>query len=216
MNAFIDYADAAGDAYDGLVANLRKDAVKLSAVRPLGDLVRRIGDSSHGHKGHLHICNFLYCQIPAPEIRLTKVIALYNKDHSAAPIAPANIKKITFSCGPSFSLDRAAWKANSPRPRGAIAFSIALQFHDPLEDEVIALKEQLQRLQDEITNALDSIKQSLGAGGVIRRTVAKIENTTDKSLLEIQGTRSDIRSCEIQVDAQSQTLAHIKSQVDAL
>lgn len=216
MASFIEYAQAMGTAYDGLIADLRKDSAKLAAVRPIGKLVSQIGNRNHGHKGHLHICNFLYSQIPAPEVRLSKVIALYNKDHSASPIAATKIERLTFSCGPSIVLDLEGWRRNRPVAKGAISLTMALQLHDPLEDEITLLKQQVDDLQHEITEAIDSIKESLSMNGPIRRTIVRIEATSDKSMLEIQSARRDLQSCEAQVSAQARTLDHIKTQVDAM
>ena len=52
--------------------------------------------------------------------------------------------------------------------------------------------------------------------GPMRRTIVRIEATSDKSMLEIQSARRDLQSCEAQVSAQARTLDHIKTQVDAM
>lgn len=216
MSSFIEYADAMGNAYDGLIPSLKKAATKLAATRPVSSLLTRIGNETHGHKGHLHILNFLYGAIPAPEVSLARIFQLYNKDHPGSPLSSVNMGRLTFSSGPSFTIDAPAWQATRPPPRGALAVTLTLQLHDPLEDEVARLRDLLQQLQDEITDALTSIADSLSMGGPIRRAVVQIAATGDKTLLDVQAARRDAQSCEAQVAGQTSTLEHIKAQVDAL
>jgi hypothetical protein len=216
MNAFIDYADSMGTGYDGLTASLRKDADKLAKVRPISSLVSQIGNRNHGHKGHLHICNFLYAQITCPEVPLTRVIALYNKDHPAKPVLPSQIEQLTFSCGPSFRLDKASWSAKKIFAGGSISATVALELHDSLEDIVVDLQRQLLQLQDEVSDSLDSIKNSLSANGVIRRTVAQMSTAVEKTTLDVQVARRDLQSTQAQIATQGQTLDQIKNQVDQL
>ena len=216
MNSFIAYADAMGAAYDGLIPSLRKDAASLAKVKPLSSLVSQLGNRKHGHKGHLHICNFLYGQIPCPEVPLTLVVAMYNKEHRGSAIVPSQLSRVTFSCGPSFTIDRAGWQAKHIFPGGSVLATVALELHDSLEDVVLELQQQLQRLEDEITEALESIKDSLNTNGVIRRTVAQMSTAIDKTALDVQGARHDIQSSQAQIATQGQTLDQIKTQVDSL
>jgi hypothetical protein len=216
MDAFIDYADAMGAAYDGLIPTLKKDAAKLAATKPLSSLVAKIGNRNHGHHGHLHLCNFLYGQIPCPEVTMTGVVNLYNADHPKTMINPALIQRVTFSCGPSPTLDFAAWKKQAISPGGAALITVALQLHDTLEDVVIELQKQLQQLQDDITSALDNMQDALSPNGAIRRTIAQTGATADQALVAVKAARSDIQSTDAQIGTQTQTLSQIKTQVDAL
>lgn len=216
MDAFIDYADAMGAAYDGLISDLRKDAAKLVTTRPLSSLISKVGNRNHGHHGHLHICNFLYGQISCPEVPMTSVVNLYNKDHPAAMIIPSAIRRVTFACGPSPTWDLAEWKKKAVTPGGSALITVALQLHDTLEDVVVELQRQLQELQDEISSSLESIQESLSANGVIRRSIAQTGATADQALLSVKAARNDIQSTEAQIAAQTQTLSDIKAQVAAL
>mgnify|MGYP001434167680 CR=1 FL=1 len=216
MDGFIAYAEALGQAYDGLIPSLRKDAAKLAGTKPLSSLVAKIGNRNHGHHGHLHLCNFLYGQIPCPEVPMTGVANLYNADHPKAMIDPALIQRVTFSCGPSPTLDFSGWKKQGISPGGAALITVAVQLHDTLEDVVVELQRQLRQMQEDITSALDSIQDSLGPNGTIRRTIAQTGTTADQALVAVKAARSDIQSTDAQIGAQTQTLSQIKTQVDAL
>ena len=216
MDAFIDYAEALGEAYDGLIPALRKDAATLAAAKPLSSLITKIGNRNHGHRGHLHLCNFLYAQISCPEVPMTSVVKLYNQEHPKALINSASIQRVSFSCGPSPTLDFARWKQQAIRPGGAALITVALQLRDTLEDIVVELQKQLQQLQDDIGSALESIQESLSANGAIRRTIAQTGATADQALVTVKAARSDIQSTDAQIGAQTQTLSQIKSQVDDL
>lgn len=216
MGRFIAYADALGGAYDGVISVLRKEAAKLAATKPISSLTAKIGNRSHGHHGHLHLCNFLYGQISCPEVPMTGIVNLYNVEHPKAKINPATIQRVTFSCGPSPTIDFSKWQKKAISPGGAALITVALQLHDTLEDVVVELQTQLQQLQDDITSTLESIQESLSANGTIRRTIAQTGVTADQALVSIKAARSDIQSTDAQIGAQTQILSQIKSQVDAL
>lgn len=217
MTAFLDYADSLGNLYDGLIAKERAKAVQLAATRPFSALLTQLGNTSHGHKGHLHLCNFLYGSITTiPEVSLTSVIAKYNLANPAQTIQTALIDSMLVSSGPSYTRAPVEWKAKKPYPQGAALATICLHYHDPLEERVAELEKEFKKMQSEITGALDKIRAELGSAGTIRKTLNTVQKKVEDSAQLAIATKNDLASHAAQITTMKGTLDHIKTIVDSL
>jgi DNA primase len=216
MDRWLKYADALGSGGYGTELQPEHDRLnELAQVTPLASLVTQIGDATHGWSGHLHIMNFID-QFGLPfDVSLGSILRRYNATSGKPPLTAVEAKRLTISSGRSPSFD-AAFNSATDVPRGALLLRFEMVYHDPLEDEVKALREQFEQLRDRIDQQLTIITQAVSSGGPIQRRLNTVEQqvTAARQLIE-QATR-DITNQEQHMTALENTLTEIKNIVRGL
>jgi DNA primase len=216
MDRWLKYADALGSA--GYGTELQPEHTRsdeLAQANPLASLVTKIGDATQGWSGHLHIMNFIdQFGLPA-NVSLGSILRRYNATSGQPPLTAIEVKQLTISAGRSPGFD-AAFNPAVDVPRGALLLRFEAIYHDPLEDEVKALREQFEQLRDRIDQQLAIITQAVSSGGPIQRRLNTVEQqvTAARQLVE-QATR-DIANQEQHMTALENTLTEIKNIVRGL
>lgn len=216
MDRWLTYADALGDAgYGAPVAPEHARAATLAATTPISSLVTQIGNTNHGWSGHLHFLNFID-QLGFPyAVSLGAVLRRYNASSGQPPLTAITVRELTVSSGRSPTFDPAFDPVND-LPQGAVLMRFEIFYHDPLEDEVKALREQFEQLRDRIDQQLAIITQAVSSGGPIQRKLNAVEQqvTNAKQLAE-KATR-DVANQEQHMTALETTLTEIKNTIRGL
>ncbi|WP_315805453.1 hypothetical protein [Bradyrhizobium sp. SZCCHNS3002] len=216
MSRWLKFADALGAGEYGTALQPEHDRANvLGQVTPLSSLVTRIGDDRHGWSGHLHILNFVdQFGLPA-DISLGSVLRRYNSSSGQPPLTAVTVKQLTISSGPSPSFDP-AFSAHPAAPRGAVLMRFEMIYHDPLEDEIKALREQFEQLRDRIDQQLALIAQAVSSGGPIQRRLNSVEQQVTAARQLVEKAGRDVISQEQHMTTLEHTLTEIKNTVQGL
>ena len=161
LNKWIELEDKMGAAYGNSDLQKEKDIVdKLLSTVPLSSTISQLGEvalDKYGWGGNLHIFNFLYKEIDIAPVSLQTIIQNYNANHPADKIEPGKIKRLTLSHGPC-RLYSTVWNPSNI-PAGSLHCLFEIRVHDTLEDRVKELEEQFESMKNDITTALDDIRE---------------------------------------------------------
>lgn len=216
LDAWLDLETKLADAYptNDLAAE-RATAQQLLATVPLSSTLNKLGDRRAGWGGRLHIFNFLYTVIEVPPISLNDLITSYNAANPGSEIPPEDIRTAIFSVGPC-RLFTPHWDPRDPLPAGSLSYLIEGHYHDPLEDRVKALEQNLATLQAQITADLRTIRTALSPAGQIQTSIGNAVSKAQEAVVEVQGCRLELDSQEQQIHTLAAAVRELRDAVGRL
>lgn len=205
--AWIELAEALGAAYSGDPEADKARRGELIAVRPIGNLMDRLGNiAQSGWGGYLHLFNYLYGEVDAPWVSLREVGQRAGVDLSVA-------KRLTISAGPCrlFTDD---W--TPPAAKGAVRMQAELRYSNPLLPRVEILEQRLDELEKDIVEILEEILDQVGEQGTIQTNIRHTQTSVDKAQADLDRARSEIASHDTQITTLESTARDIRDAVNRL
>lgn len=215
LASWIDLEKKMGGAY--LTQDLEGEkakAIELAAKIPLSANLDKLGSSTGGFSGNLHLFNFLYNAVRIPAVSLSKVITRHLTSGGTL-IDRKDIRSITVSCGPCRLFDP-SWNPTTHLPRGTVYILMEPIYHDLLEDRVSNIEYQITQLQTMLIDRLKHIDEILGTSGPIQRAIGNLNRTTIAHTQEIERCKLELKSNDDLLNTASASVRELKQSVDNL
>lgn len=179
-------------------------AQALSATRPLSSLLDRLGSRGLGAFHNLHIFNFLFTEIAAPLVSLKAALRKHRENGGNEIVLGSRAHTLVLSAGPCRLFATGAWQPPGvDLIGGTLCYRITGRYHDPLED-------MLRALQQNISARLDEISRQIGSSGIIvRQLLPAIEQ-------RLGSVEADLNTANAAINGQGQQLSSLTQSVQDL
>jgi chaperonin cofactor prefoldin len=177
---------------------------KLLAVNPVAKNLDQLGDLEVGWQGNLHIFNYLYTDIAIEPLSLNEIWKDYQaQSGTAVDWKTLDNLRLILSVDPG-SLDPIVdGEGNRDYPgtipEGTVLCRLEARYHDPLEDEIEALKKRVKDLEDRMTKLEGRVSVLEGDVAALKADVAILKGDVAALKADVAGLKADMGKLDAKV-----------------